>query len=146
MLAIGELSRLTGVKVPTIRYYEQMGLMSAAGRSEGNQRRYEPTDRDRLAFIKHARDLGFTIDAIRELLDLSAHPERPCAQADEIANRQLRSVQDKMARLKVLEDELRRMTERPHGDHVRDCYVIQSLADHALCQHEHQGESTVTAG
>lgn len=137
MLAIGELSRLTGVKVPTIRYYEQMGLISAAGRSEGNQRRYEPADRDRLAFIKHARDLGFTIDSIRELLKLSVNPERPCAQADEIASRQLRSVQDKIARLKVLEDELRRMTAHPHGDHVRDCYVIQSLADHALCRHEH---------
>ncbi|MEO3384999.1 helix-turn-helix domain-containing protein [Mesorhizobium sp. CAU 1741] len=137
MLAIGELSRSTGVKVPTIRYYEQMGLISAAGRSEGNQRRYEPSDRDRLAFIKHARDLGFTIDAIRELLDLSANPECPCAQADEIAGRQLQSVQDKIARLTVLEDELRRMTTRPHGDHVRDCYIIRSLADHALCRHEH---------
>ena len=59
MLTIGTLSRQTGVKIPTIRYYEQMGLMAAAERSEGNQRRYTPRDRDRLSFIKHARDLGF---------------------------------------------------------------------------------------
>lgn len=137
MLSIGALSRQTGVKVPTIRYYEQMGLMAAVGRSQGNQRRYEPGDRDRLAFIKHARDLGFTIDAIRELLELSAQPERPCAQADDIAVRQLQNVRDKIARLRLLEEELQRITAQPHRDHVGNCYVIQSLADHALCRNEH---------
>ena len=79
MLTIGELSRRTGVKIPTIRYYEQMGLMAAAERSEGNQRRYGAEERDRLSFIRHARDLGLTIEAIRELIELSAHPDRPCA-------------------------------------------------------------------
>ena len=137
MLSIGDLSRKTGVKVPTIRYYEQMGLMLAADRSEGNQRRYEPADRDRLAFIKHARDLGFTIDAIRELLDLSAHPEQPCAHADKIAARQLEAVREKIARLRLLEEELKRMADCPHGERVSDCYVIQSLANHGLCKHDH---------
>ncbi len=137
MLSIGDLSRETGVKVPTIRYYEQMGLMEAADRTEGNQRRYEPSERDRLAFIKHARDLGFTIDAIRELLDLSANPERPCSSADDIAARQLRSVQDKIARLRQLETELQRMVGSCHDGHVRDCYVIRSLADHHLCASDH---------
>ncbi|MGO4835845.1 MerR family transcriptional regulator, partial [Rhizobiaceae sp. 2RAB30] len=70
MFTIGDLSRKTGVKVPTIRYYEQMGLMAQAERSEGNQRRYGAAERDRLSFIKHARDLGLTIESIRELLDL----------------------------------------------------------------------------
>lgn len=137
MLTIGELSRRTGVKVPTIRYYEQMGLMTAAERSEGNQRRYEPRDRDRLSFIKHARDLGFTIDAIRELLDLSAHPELPCANADNIAIRQLDTVRDKIAKLRLLEQELNRIATRCHGDQIKDCYVIQSLANHDLCKTEH---------
>ncbi len=58
MLSIGELSKRTGVKVPTIRYYEQMGLIREADRSEGNQRRYEKADLDRLAFIRHARISG----------------------------------------------------------------------------------------
>ncbi|MBX9463864.1 MAG: helix-turn-helix domain-containing protein [Aquamicrobium sp.] len=138
MLTIGTLSRQTGVKIPTIRYYEQMGLMAAAERSEGNQRRYTPRDRDRLSFIKHARDLGFTIEAIRELLDLSAHPERPCADADEIAARQLQSVRDKILRLRMLETELGRMATRCHGDHIRDCYVLQSLANHEMCESEHR--------
>ena len=137
MLTIGELSRETGVKIPTIRYYEQMGLMAPAGRSEGNQRRYETGDRDRLSFIRHARDLGFTIEAVRELLDLSAHPEHPCADADDIARRQLQIVRDKIAKLRQLEKELERMASRCHGDHVKDCYVLQSLANHDLCTSGH---------
>ncbi|MBX9452823.1 MerR family transcriptional regulator [Neoaquamicrobium sediminum] len=138
MLTIGTLSRQTGVKIPTIRYYEQMGLMAAAERSEGNQRRYGLRDRDRLSFIKHARDLGFTIEAIRELLELSAHPERPCADADQIAVRQLQSVREKIARLQTLETELGRIATCCHGDHIKDCYVLQSLANHEMCESEHQ--------
>ncbi len=137
MLSIGELARQTGVKVPTIRYYEQMGLLAAAERTEGNQRRYEPSDRDRLAFIKHARDLGFTIEAINELLDLSGHPERPCTHADEIAARQLNIVRDKIARLRGLEQELDRMVSLCHDGNVKDCYVIRSLANHDLCSGDH---------
>jgi len=137
MLTIGELSRVTGVKVPTIRYYVQMGLLMAPGRSGGNQRRYEPGERERLSFIKHARDLGFTIGAIRELLELSEHPERPCADADNIAVRQLQIVRDKIAKLRPLERELERIATRCHGDQIRDCYVIQSLANHELCSNEH---------
>lgn len=137
MLTIGDLSRGTGVKVATIRYYEQMGLLPEAGRSRGNQRRYETADRNRLAFIKHARDLGFTIEAIRELLELSAHPEKPCSDADKIAARQLDAVRSKIAQLQRLERELGRISTCCHGEHVRDCYVIQSLANHDLCQTEH---------
>ena len=137
MYSIGDLSRQTGVKVPTIRYYEQMGLLEAAGRTEGNQRRYDAAHRDRLAFIKHARDLGFTLEAVRELLDLSGHPERPCTHADEIAARQLDIVRDKIARLQRLENELSRMVGTCHGDHVRDCYVIRSLANHEMCSTDH---------
>src|SRR5690606_39421535 len=133
MLAIGVLSRHSGVKVATIRYYEQMGLLLAADRTEGNQRRYETAHRDRLAFIKHARDLGFTIEAIRELLDLSGHPEQPCADADQIAIRQLQSVREKIAKLQTLETELGRIATCCHGDHIKDCYVLQSLANHDMC-------------
>jgi DNA-binding transcriptional MerR regulator len=137
MLTIGELSRRTGVKVPTIRYYEQMGLMEAAERSEGNQRRYGPQERERLSFIRHARDLGLTIEAIRELIELSAHPEQPCAQADRIAAEQLGAVREKIAKLRRLEHELERIATHCHGDQVRDCYVIRALANHELCEGEH---------
>lgn len=137
MLTIGDLSKTTGVKVPTIRYYEQAGLLSHSERSEGNQRRYSGAERERLSFIKHARELGLTIEAIRELIDLSTHPEKPCAQADRIAAEQLAAVREKIARLKKLEAELERISSHCHTNHVRDCYVIQALANHDLCAAEH---------
>jgi len=137
MLTIGDLSKTTGVKVPTIRYYEQMGLLSHAERSEGNQRRYSNEERERLAFIRHARDLGLTIDAIRELIVLSQHPERPCHDADRIAAEQLATVRRKIERLQKLEAELVRITSQCHTDQVRDCYVIRALANHDLCHDEH---------
>lgn len=137
MLTIGDLARLTGVKVPTIRYYEQMGLMAPAERSEGNQRRYGRGERERLFFIKHAREFGLGLDAIRELLALSGHPERPCEQADRIAAEQLVAVRKKIERLRGLERELQRISSGCHGDQVKDCYVIQALADHDLCEGDH---------
>lgn len=137
MLTIGDLSRRTGVKVPTIRYYEQMGLIEPAERSEGNQRRYSRHERERLSFIKHARDLGLRIESIKELLALSAHPERPCEQADRIASEQLVAVRDKIEKLRRLESELERIATCCTGEHVKDCYVIQALANHNLCEGEH---------
>ena len=64
MFSIGELSKRTKVKVPTIRYYEEMGLLTEAERTSGNQRRYDKEGLERLSFIRHARDLGFSIEAI----------------------------------------------------------------------------------
>jgi DNA-binding transcriptional MerR regulator len=138
MLTIGDLSKATGVKIPTIRYYEQMGLLSHAGRSEGNQRRYSTEERERLAFIRHARDLGLTIDAIRELIELSQHPEHPCRDADRIAAEQLATVRQKIARLRKLEAELERITTHRHANQISDCYVIRALANHDLCSDEHE--------
>ncbi|CAH0339755.1 helix-turn-helix domain-containing protein [Rhizobium sp. CECT 9324] len=137
MYSIGDLSRRTGVKVPTIRYYEQMGLISAPDRTEGNQRRYEKPDLERLTFIRHARDLGFPIEAIRELLTLSRHPEEPCGTADQIAREQLADVREKIAKLRKLEDELTRIVSHCEGHTVGDCYVIRALSNHGLCEHEH---------
>ena len=137
MLTIGELSRRTGVKVPTIRWYEQEGLIDEPGRTEGNQRRYSRTDVERLSFIRHARDLGFDLDSIRQLIDLAGHPEKPCAGADAIAWSRLSEVREKIARLKRLEAELERMTAcHTHGT-AAECYVLRSLADHELCEGEH---------
>lgn len=139
-LTIGDLSRETGCKVQTIRYYERIGLMPAADRSTGNQRRYRARDRDRLAFIRHARELGFPLRAIRELLDLVDDPERPCAAADAIARAQLGEVRSRIARLRALEAELERMIEECAGGRICECRVIEVLADHSKCLHrEHSG-------
>ncbi len=138
MYSIGDLSRRTGVKVPTIRYYEQTGLMNAPDRSEGNQRRYEKSDLERLAFIRHARDLGLSVEAIRDLLSLSAHPERPCTDADRIAAAHLADVRARIARLQSLEAELARMVSACDGNQtLGECRVIRTLSDHGLCGGEH---------
>lgn len=137
MLSIGTLSRRTGTKVQTIRYYEQIGLMREPGRTEGGQRRYNDADLDRLAFIRHSRDLGFPLDAIRELLDLTDHPERSCAEADEIARRQLIHVEQRIRRLEALKTELTRMIEECSGGRIAACRVIEVLRDHSECLTEH---------
>lgn len=138
MLAIGTLSRKTGTKVQTIRYYEQIGLMKEPGRTAGGQRRYFAEDLDRLAFIRHSRQLGFPLEAIRELLDLSDNPARSCAEADSIAQRQLRQVEQRILRLQALKKELRRMIAECDGDSVADCRVLEVLRDHSECLTAHE--------
>jgi Cu(I)-responsive transcriptional regulator len=137
MLAIGTLARKTGTKVQTIRYYEQIGLMHEAGRTAGGQRRYDEKDLDRLAFIRHARQLGFPLDSIRELLDLSDNPAQRCAEADSIAQRQLQQVEQRIKRLQALRKELKRMVAECDGDTVAECKVLEVLRDHAECLTEH---------
>ena len=138
MFSIGEIARLTGVKVPTIRYYEEMGLLAAPERTEGNQRRYGDRELEKLAFIKHARDLGFSIDAISSLIVLQGHPDRSCTEATEITRAQLSDVRMKIARLQALEHELTRISQSCAGDTVSgDCHVLASLADHRHCETEH---------
>ncbi len=139
--SIGELARETGVKVPTIRYYEKMGLLPEPPRTEGNQRRYGRKELECLTFIRHGRDLGLPMASIRDLLELSQHPEKPCDQADRIAQEQLEAVRDKIRRLKHLEQELVRIAGTCRAEHVEDCYVIRALADHSLCAHDHEHDA-----
>lgn len=134
---IGELSRRTGVKVPTIRYYEDIGLLTAPPRTESGQRRYDGKARDQLAFIAHAREMGFPLDAIRSLIELSHHPERPCSDADAIAADRLAEVKSKIARLRRLEAELERMIEGHCGGSAADCRIIEVLSDHSHCKSDH---------
>ena len=138
MFSIGELSKRTKVKVPTIRYYEEMGLLAEAERTEGNQRRYDKAGLQRLSFIRHARDLGFSIEAILSLIELQEHPDRSCEAATNVTKSQLEDVRAKIKRLKALEKELVRISKGCDGQGVsEDCYVLASLSDHDLCNHEH---------
>ncbi len=137
MLTIGTLAQRTGTKVQTVRYYEQIGLMPDPGRTEGGQRRYGDADLDRLSFIRHARQLGFTLAAIRELLGLSDHPNRPCHEADAIARRQLKQVEQRLARLEALRAELKRMVQDCAGGRTADCRVLEVLRDHSECLTDH---------
>jgi DNA-binding transcriptional MerR regulator len=138
LFSIGTLSDRTGVKIPTIRYYEDMGLLPPPERTAGNQRRYSQAGLDRLGFIKHARDLGFAIGAIKTLIALHDHPDQSCADANVIAQAQLLDVQSKISRLQRLETELSRIAANCHGNgRASDCYVLTSLADHSLCGTKH---------
>jgi DNA-binding transcriptional MerR regulator len=130
-LSIGDLARRTGCKVQTIRYYEQIELIPKPGRTSGNQRFYGELHADRLAFIRHSREMGFPLDATRELLELSDDPNRSCEQADQIARAHLREVESRIASLTVLKTELERMVQQCGRGRIADCRVIEVIAHHA---------------
>jgi DNA-binding transcriptional MerR regulator len=135
LFTIGKLSTASGVKVPTIRFYEQSGLLPAPPRTASDRRLYDDAALRRLAFIRHARQLGFDLDAIRSLLDLSDLPDHNCEEANRIAEQHLEAVSDKIRRLKALERELVRMTKACAVDgSVSACKVIEVLQD-AECRH-----------
>lgn len=125
---IGDLAFQTGCKVQTIRYYEQIGLLPAPQRTAGNQRIYRSTHADRLAFIRHSRELGFPLESIRALLALSDDPNRSCEQADRIARAHLQDVDARIESLAVLKNELERMIRQCRRGKIDECRVIEVLA------------------
>lgn len=135
-ISIGQVSKQTGCKIPTIRFYEQEGLLPPALRTDGNQRRYREEHVTRLRFILHARELGFNLDDIRALISLSEQ-EMPGHQADKIAARQLEEVERKIARLNSLKNELESMLKGCGKEGPAHCRVIDVLSDHSLCLGEH---------
>lgn len=135
-LPIGALSRQTGVKVPTIRYYETIGLLPAPARTESNRRLYDGDEVRRLRFIRHARQLGFEIDEIRQLLELAGQPNQPCERADEIALHHLGEVDRRIEQLAALRAELSRMVEECKGGSVGECRIMEVISDHRECAHE----------
>lgn len=135
-IAIGRLAEQTGVKVPTIRYYEEIGLLPPPERSDSNRRVYGAVAARRLRFIRHARELGFEIDAIRQLLGLADQPDQSCREADSIARAHLADIESKISRLTALRDEVRRMVGDCAQDDICHCRVIEVLADHGNCLHD----------
>ncbi len=132
-LTIGALSTQTGVKIPTIRYYESIGLLPSPSRTGSNRRSFDEAAARRLRFIRHARELGFEIEAIRQLLTLADDPAQPCHEADALARAHLADIDFKIARLQALQAEVRQMVEHCAQGQVRTCHVIEVLADHSHC-------------
>lgn len=130
-MTIGALSRQTGVKVPTIRFYEQIGLTPAPPRTGSNRRTYDSDDVRRLRFIRHARELGFEMDAIRALLFLQDNPNQSCAAADEIARARLAEVEQRIESLSALQSELQRMVTECVCGQIAECRVIDTLANNS---------------
>ncbi|WP_409562228.1 helix-turn-helix domain-containing protein [Hyphomicrobium sp. B1] len=135
-VSIGEAAKLSGVKVPTIRFYEEIGLLPRPARTEANRRLFVEDDLHRLAFIRHCRELGFELDAIRTLLRLQDNPKQSCDSADTIARARLSEVELRLKSLRALQRELKRMIDGCSHGHVSQCRVIEVLADHAKCMHE----------
>ena len=127
------MSHQTGVKVTTIRYYENRGLIPLPARTEGGQRRYDDAALERLAFLRHARELGFGLDDIADLMALAEAPAKDCAPAHEIARKQLAAVDRRMTILSQLRKELARMADADDPGQAGKCRVIQVLGDHRLC-------------
>lgn len=134
-IAIGKVSKASGVKVTTIRFYEQIGLLAPPPRTDGGRRTYGLTDIERLTFNRHSRELGFEIDQIRTLLSLQDHPDQSCRDADAIARARLSEVREKIASLTALQHELERMVVGCSHGRVETCQVIDILADHGKCRH-----------
>lgn len=134
MLSIGELSRRTGVKVTTIRFYETKGLIADPGRSDGGQRRYGRTEQERLTFIRHARDLGLPLDSIRALIDMDSADH---AAAHGIAHDHLADVRNRISRLRKLESELTRIAAACKGGENAPCRIVTAFGDHDSCNADH---------
>ncbi len=129
MYAIGAVAKATGLKIPTIRFYEAEGLIDAPERTSSGRRLYSDADMKRLSFIRHTRALGFELDDIRSMLVLSDRPEQPCGDVDQIARRQLEAIETRIAQLKALRKELSRVVQSCAGGKVGECRVIEALAD-----------------
>ena len=133
-MKIGELGLATSTKVETIRYYEQIGLLAAPARNASNYRDYGQAHLARLSFVRRARDLGFKLDQVRELLGLSDDRTRPCTAVDSIATAHLTEIDRKIADLQALRAELSRLIGDCRQGTVADCLIIDSLAPAGLTQ------------
>ena len=126
-MRIVEVARKTVVKAETIRFYERARILSPPPRTRSNYRDYGPGEAARLIFIRRARDLGFSMPDIRELLELSKEDDRSCAEVDSLARAHLGQVESKIAALQVMRDELSRMIASCEQDRVSDCRIIDAL-------------------
>lgn len=126
-LQIGELSRRTGCNIETIRYYERIAVLPTPARSAGRYRVYDTADVRRLAFIRRARELGFTLDEVRALLGLAAD-ESACADVRELAEKHLAAVRAKIADLQAMEHVLADAVRHCAAGEMPGCPIIDALS------------------
>lgn len=127
-LAIGDLAKATATKVETIRYYERIGLLPKPARTSGNYRSYSSRHLARLSFIRRARDLGFSIEQVRELLGLSDQRHRSCEAVDAIARQHLIEVERKIRDLQALRHELDSIISQCGRGTIAECRIIEALS------------------
>lgn len=127
-MQIGEAARLTGVSAKMIRHYETIGLIPAADRRDSNYRDYGHHDLHRLGFIRRARDLGFSIEEIRDLLRLWGDRERASADVKALTQSHIAELDRKIALMGEMRQTLSSLAEACDGDHRPDCPIIETLA------------------
>ncbi len=130
-LHIGDLARATKTKVVTIRYYEQAGLLPAPSRSDNNYRTYGNSDLERLAFIRRARDLGFSLEQIRSLLSLANDRSRSCTEVDRLARLHLEEIEHKVTDLVRLRAELRKTIGNCRDNTIANCRILKAFGAQA---------------
>ncbi|MDX5373562.1 MAG: MerR family DNA-binding protein [Pseudomonadaceae bacterium] len=131
-ITIGVLARDSGVNLETIRFYERSGLLPAPQRSPAGYRHYQPQDVRRLRFIRRGRELGFSLDEIRSLLDLAAHPESPCASADQMVREHLDAIETRIRDLQNMRAELSKLAGC-HSGHAEHCRLLEALDSRDCC-------------
>lgn len=125
-LTIGKLSKATAVKVETIRYYERIGLLGTPSRTDAGYRTFSERDAARLRFIKRGRELGFSLEEIRTLIELADQPGRSCGEVDRLVLEHLAEVRQRIADLRRLEAELQRLAGCSQSS-VAECRIIEAL-------------------
>ena len=133
-LTIGALSRLTGVHIETIRYYERVKILPKPPRTVGGRRSYDPTHVRMLGFVRRSRELGFSHDGIRALLRLGGPEKAPCRQVRDIASDHLTNIRKKIADLRKLERLLAKTVARCTGTMAPECPVLDVLDVHSQKQ------------
>lgn len=135
-LKIGLLAERTGTTVPTIRYYEEIGLLPRANRGHGGQRSYGEEDVGRLTFIRRCRDFGFSVEQVRTLTQLMRDPDRSCVEARDLARQHLSRVRAKLREFKALERSIASFITKCEatcsGGPGSDCVILRDLAEPAL--------------
>jgi len=127
-LKIGELARMTGCQVVTIRYYEREGLLPEPARSDGNYRLYTSEHLEQLHFIRHCRSMEMTLEDIRLLLRFRDTPEENCCEVDALLDQHICDVVDRIAQLKSLESQLRDLRGQCRSARAaKDCKILLSL-------------------
>ena len=125
--SIGEAAELSGISAKMIRYYESMSLMPEPSRTEAGYRRYEENDIHNLRFILRARDLGFSVKQIRELLDLWRDRERASSEVKALASGHLVELRRKLREMEMMVDTLQHLVKNCHGDDRPDCPILGEL-------------------
>lgn len=128
-LTIGDAAEQSGLPAKTIRYYDEIKLVSPSSRSQAGYRQYEASEVHKLSFVKRARSFGFSVEDCRQLLSLFENQARRSREVKAFANRRLEEIEDKIRDLQSLHSELSQLAHRCPGDEQSDCPILTSLAN-----------------